>query len=131
MPSEFISVKRVVFVSTLTGLCWLALTDNRGWWFFFALWLAILYWQYVNQLNLPPIRWHRLPGFLMFFSKQLVLGAFDVAWRALAIKPNIAPQWQWYPVRLSQPASRQLLASLISLLPGTCSAQVQHHRQRT
>jgi multicomponent Na+:H+ antiporter subunit E len=69
-----------------------------------------------------------VPGFLLFFFRQLVLGAFDVAWRALAITPDFVPQWQRYPLRLIAPANQRLLASMISLLPGTCSAEIEQHQ---
>lgn len=112
------------------ALCWAALTNNRGWWFFIPLCGAILWWLYRVNLQLPAIRWRALPRFLLFFSRQLVLGAVDVGWRALAIKPQFSPQWQRYPLSLAEPASQRLLASMVSLLPGTCSAQIEQHQQQ-
>ncbi|KKO45351.1 hypothetical protein WG68_11580 [Arsukibacterium ikkense] len=112
------------------ALCWAALTENRGWWFFLPLCGVILLWLYLLNMQLPALRWRALPGFILFFFRQLVLGAVDVGWRALAIKPHFAPQWQRYPIRLTEPASQRLLASMISLLPGTCSAQIELHQQQ-
>ena len=116
--------------SILAALSWAALTESQGWWFFLPLWFLILAWMYVARLMLPALRLKALPGFLLFFSRQLVLGAFDVGWRALAIKPHFAPQWQRYSISLSEPASQRLLASMISLLPGTCSAEIEQHQQQ-
>lgn len=117
-------------LSTVAALCWAALTENRGWWFFLPLWLLILIWLHFAKLDLPAVRLRALPGFILFFSRQLVLGAVDVGWRALALKPQFAPQWQHYPIRLSEPSSQRLLASMISLLPGTCSARIEQHPQQ-
>lgn len=118
---------QLVLAGFVIALCWAALTENRGWWFFMPLCPAILVWIYFANIQLPAIRWRVLPRFLGFFSRQLVLGAIDVGWRALAIKPQFAPQWQRYPLNLAEPASQRLLASMISLLPGTCSAQIEQH----
>ncbi|MDR6982834.1 multisubunit Na+/H+ antiporter MnhE subunit [Rheinheimera pacifica] len=107
------------------ALCWAALTGGRGWWFFLPLCLLLLLWCYWAKLSLPPVRFKAVPGFLLFFSRQLVLGAWDVAWRALAPSPRLAPQWQPYAISLAQPASQRLLASMVSLLPGTCAVNIE------
>lgn len=117
-------VARYCVLVTLLTLCWAALSGGRGWWFFLPLCLLVMLWCYLAKLSLPTLRLRALPAFLGFFSRQLVLGAFDVAWRALAPKARMAPQWQRYPLRLRHPASQQLLASLVSLLPGTCSVNI-------
>tara|TARA_B100001059_G_scaffold87873_1_gene86189 strand:- start:142310 stop:142783 length:474 start_codon:yes stop_codon:yes gene_type:complete len=116
--------------SLLAALCWGALTENQGWWFFLPLCALLLIWRHYARLSLPGVRLAAVPGFVVFFVKQVVLGAFDVGWRALGPKSKCSPDWRRYPVRLSDPASQRLLASLISVLPGTCSAQIESHPQR-
>ena len=111
--------------SLLAALCWAALTENQGWWFFLPLWGLLLIWQHFANLTLPGLRLHAVPGFMLFFVRQIVLGAFDVGWRALRPFPEFSPDWQRYPVSLSEPSSQRLLASLVSVLPGTCSAQIE------
>ncbi|SNY45171.1 multisubunit sodium/proton antiporter, MrpE subunit [Arsukibacterium tuosuense] len=120
----------MAMLSILAALVWAALTQNQGWWFFLPLWLLMLIWQYFARLTLPSVRLQVLPGFIWFFFRQLVLGAFDVGWRALAREPQFSPQWQSYSMSLTKPASQRLLASLISLLPGTCSAGVEQDPQQ-
>lgn len=112
-------------LSIMAALCWAALTENQGWLFFLPLWLLILFWLQFSPVTLLALRLSVLPGFMLFFFWQLVLGAFDVGWRALAPGRHFAPGWQHYPSRLSQPASQRLLATMISLLPGTCSARIE------
>lgn len=123
----FHRMTNMAILSILTALVWAALTENRGWWFFIPVCGAILLWLYFANIQVPAIRWRALPGFLLFFARQLVLGAFDVGWRALAPEQKLAPGWQRYPISLSEPASQRLLASMISLLPGTCSAEIEQH----
>lgn len=125
---KFHRMTEMAILSILAATGWAALTENRGWWFFLPLWLLMLIWQYFARVRLPGLRFRVLPGFLWFFSRQLVLGAFDVGWRALAPKQQFAPGWQRYPLSLSEPASQRLLASLISLLPGTCSAEIEQQQ---
>jgi multicomponent Na+:H+ antiporter subunit E len=118
----------VICYSALSGvfaLCWAALTGGRGWWFFLPLCLLLLLWCYLAKLSLPPLRFKAVPGFLLFFSRQLILGAWDVAWRALALSPRLAPQWQPYAISLAQPASQRLLASMVSLSPGICAVNIE------
>ncbi|WP_214000866.1 Na+/H+ antiporter subunit E [Arsukibacterium sp.] len=121
----FHRMTEVTILSVMAALGWAALSQNRGWWFFLPLWLLILVWQHLTRVTLPGLRLTALPGFLWFFSRQLVLGAFDVGWRALALQQKLVPGWQHYPLSLSEPASQRLLASMISLLPGTCSAEIE------
>ena len=116
--------------SLLAALCWGALTENQGWWFFLPLCVLLLIWRHYARLSLPGVRLTAVPGFVVFFGRQLVLGAIDVGWRALGPTSKCSPDWRRYPLRLSAPASQRLLASLISVLPGTCSAQIESHPQR-
>lgn len=112
-------------ISGIFALCWAALTGGRGWWFFLPLCLLLLLWCNLAKLSLPPVRFKAVPGFLLFFSRQLVLGAWDVAKRALSPAPRWAPQWQPYSISLTQAASQRLLASMVSLLPGTCAVNIE------
>ncbi|MGP9801039.1 Na+/H+ antiporter subunit E [Rheinheimera sp. NSM] len=125
LPNRGAAFIRYTALGVAFALCWAALSGGRGWWFFLPLCLLLMLWCYLTKLSLPPVRLTAIPGFLLFFSRQLVLGAFDVAWRALAPNPKLAPQWQRYNLSLRQPANQQLLASLVSLLPGTCSVNIE------
>ncbi|WP_333609620.1 Na+/H+ antiporter subunit E [Arsukibacterium sp.] len=115
------SLSAVAAIIVAAALCWGALTAGRGWWFFLPLCLLLLLWCQRQQLTLPALRLRHLPGFVWYFSRQRVLGACDVALRALSPKLRLAPGWQHYQMRLVHAPSQRLLASMVSLLPGTCS----------
>jgi len=116
--------RQPIVLSLLAAAMWALLTANQGWGFFVPLCVALLIWQYANPSEIPVLRWRYLPAFLWFFLRQLVLGAFDVARRALFTGAGADHGWGAYSSRLQQAPNRQLLATLISLLPGTCSASV-------
>lgn len=117
-------VRQSLMFSLLAAACWAVLTANQGWGFFAVLWLGLMLWLYRNPLSFPKLRWRYIPAFLWFFLRQLFLGAIDVARRALLTGAGENHGWAEYPTKLSQAHNRQLLATLISLLPGTCSASV-------
>lgn len=125
VPGQGAVFIRYAALGAIFALCWAVLTGGRGWWFFLPLCLLLLLWCYLAKLSLPPVRFRAVPGFLLFFSRQLILGAWDVAWRALAPGSRWSPQWQRYDVSLTQPASQRLLASMVSLLPGTCAVNIE------
>jgi multicomponent Na+:H+ antiporter subunit E len=72
-----------------------------------------------------PWRPLRLFRFALFFIRTSVVGGLDVAWRAVQRRPALHPTWLRY--RLSLPAGqpRTLMVSMLSLLPGTLSAELQ------
>lgn len=63
-----------------------------------------------------------LLGFVAYFLVESLRGGADVAWRALRRDLPIDPQLLRYPVQLPPGAPRTLLVGVISLLPGTLSA---------
>ncbi|MGY6646926.1 MAG: Na+/H+ antiporter subunit E [Salinarimonas sp.] len=77
----------------------------------------------------PATRWRIAPvaalRFAGWFALQSVLGATDVACRALALRMDLAPGLCIYPLRLPQGAPRVFFANAISLLPGTLSAELE------
>lgn len=71
-----------------------------------------------------PWRPWRLPGFFGFFLKESLLGGLDVARRAFARRVDVEPCFAHYPLALPPGAARTLMVSLVSLLPGTLSADL-------
>jgi len=73
-----------------------------------------------------PARWHlaALPAFLRFFLVESFRGATDVAWRAMRRDLPIDPHLVRYRVALPPGPGRTLLAGVVSLLPGTLTADV-------
>jgi multicomponent Na+:H+ antiporter subunit E len=68
------------------------------------------------------LRLGSLPAFLGFFLIESFRGAADVAWRALRRDLPIDPHLVRYRVSLPPGPARTLLAGVVSLLPGTLTA---------
>jgi len=62
-------------------------------------------------------------AFLPWFFWQSLRGGADVALRAFAPSVRIAPGLHAYTLRLRDPGARVVFANVVSLLPGTFSAQ--------
>ncbi|WPL10699.1 putative monovalent cation/H+ antiporter subunit E [Thiorhodovibrio litoralis] len=67
----------------------------------------------------------RLLPFVLFFVVASARGGLDVAGRILARTLDIAPGFITYRIRLRHPGARILFIDLISLLPGTLSADIE------
>ena len=75
----------------------------------------------------PPYPWrpHRLVLFLLYFLRESFSGGIDVAWRALHPKLLIDPCFGEYRLCLPPGQPQTLLISIVSLLPGTLSADMK------
>jgi len=73
-----------------------------------------------------PLPWRpwRLPGFFGYFLKASLLGGLDVARRAFVRRVDVEPCFAYYTLALPHGAPRTLMISLVSLLPGTLSANL-------
>jgi len=70
----------------------------------------------------------RLPGFALFFLVESFRGGVDVAWRSLHPRVPVQPFFFAHPMTLPEGAPSTLLISVISLLPGTLSAELRPDR---
>lgn len=73
-----------------------------------------------------PFRWNplRLAGFAGFFVVESFRGGIDVAWRSLHPRLPIAPRFFEHEIAVPRGQPSTLLISVISLLPGTLSAEL-------
>jgi multicomponent Na+:H+ antiporter subunit E len=62
--------------------------------------------------------------FIPFFVGQSVLGGVDVALRAVARTPRLAPGYVEVRFRLSEESARVFVANTMSLMPGTLSVRL-------
>lgn len=117
----------VLFRTMVFAVLWLLLA-GPGW----ESWLigvpAILAAAGVSARLAP--RWPRLAPlgvlrFIPFFLWQSVRGGLDVAMRVLHPRLQIAPAFVTYQLRLTDPAAQVVLLDVISLLPGTLSAELR------
>lgn len=84
----------------------------------------------VTSLLLLPaggLRWRPLGvlRFVPYFLKQSVLGGIDVTRRAMSPALPLKPGFVEVPLRLKHDEARVLFVWVISLLPGTASAQLK------
>lgn len=82
--------------------------------------LAVSAWTLpLGRPMLPPSRWLALLGFLIWFLRQAVVGAFDVARRALGPGRLVDPINEEVPVRLHVGQGRLFAAACCNLMPGS------------
>jgi multicomponent Na+:H+ antiporter subunit E len=86
------------------------------------------------SLRLAPRRapWRLWPAlrFLAFFIVQSLYAGFDVALRAFAPRPRLAPALIDYRLRLPPGPVRVLFANVVSLVPGTLSTELTDKQLR-
>jgi len=66
-----------------------------------------------------------LPGFIAWFLWNSFRGGIDVALRALKPRLSLHPGFIHYPLHIPQGHARLFLVNVVSLLPGTLSADVE------
>jgi multicomponent Na+:H+ antiporter subunit E len=107
------------------ALIWLALNGLDGWWFgLLAASVGAVAGGLLASGQPHPWRLHRLAGFAMFFLVESFKGGVDVAWRALRPDLPIKPEFHRCRLDLPEGQPRTLMVSVISLLPGTLSADL-------
>jgi multicomponent Na+:H+ antiporter subunit E len=75
------------------------------------------------------VRLLRLPGFALFFAREIVVSNLKVAAAVLAPEGRLRPAIVAVPLRLDRDAEIALLADLITLTPGTLSLDVSPDRR--
>jgi len=114
------------------AVLWWALTGGRpgAWWYFVpVLLVASLVPRWLPQpesafrLNLGG-----LLGFVPFFLHNSIKGGWDVARRALLPGTRLEPGLYHHHLRLPSETARIFLAHVVSLLPGTLSAELDGSR---
>lgn len=105
---------------------WLALNGLTAWWLGAV--FAALGGLAGSTLAIgDPYPWRplRLLLFFAYFVRASILGGVDVAARALDPRLPIEPRFLRYPLTVPPGQPRTLLVSLVSLLPGTLSADLE------
>lgn len=109
----------------LFALIWWMLTDGAmdSWQVGAAM---VLFSTLVSVLMLPPFFWSLtgIVAFVPFFLWHSLRGGVDVAKRAFHPKLPIAPEILKYPLQLPPGLPRVFMANIVSLLPGTLSAEL-------
>ena len=84
--------------------------------------LGLLSRQLLPKLSPFRIAIHQIPQFMVFFLYQSCHGGIDVALRTLT--NNLSPGILTYRFQLSNEMARVCFANIVSLLPGTLSAEL-------
>jgi multicomponent Na+:H+ antiporter subunit E len=119
--------------TVLLSLAWMALTGD---WSLpaavFSLafgWLLLRFARPLGGEGFRRVRLGRLPGFLLFFLKELVVANLKVAAAVLFPEGRLRGAIVALPLQLDRDAEIALLANLISLTPGTLSLHVSPDRR--
>ena len=118
---------------TLLALAWMALTGD---WSLPALafsgalgWLLLRLARPLGGEGFRRVRLARLPGFLLYFLKEVVVANLKVAAAVIAPAGRLRPAIVAVPLTLDRDAEIALLANLITLTPGTLSLDVSPDRR--
>lgn len=117
----------VIRVGLLTGLWWALVPDEPASWIVGGPAVALAAWG-AGRLASPQARRVSLPGalrFVPYFLRTSLQGGVDVGWRALHPRLPIDPAFVRHPLRLPEGTARTFLVNVVSLLPGTLSAEVE------
>lgn len=124
---------RALLVRSLTlALLWWALTEGEAIGAF-GLIVVALALAATFALAAPRPGVLRLSGLLRFlavFFWESLRGGVDVAGRALALRPAIAPGIVEIPLLIPDEREQVLVAGVLSLVPGTVSAELEAERLR-
>lgn len=111
---------------SLFAIIWWMLTDGdaQSWWIGAP---AVLLTAGISTVALGPSRmcWPQLFWFIPFFFKRSLVGAIDVSRRAIQPSLPLTPALVEHPLQIPKGDARTLLVNIISLLPGTLSADVR------
>ena len=118
---------------SLLALAWMALT---GEWSLPALgfscalgWLLLRLVRPLGGEGFRRVRLARLPGFLAYVLKEVVVANLRVAAAVIAPAGRLRPAIVAVPLTLDRDAEIALLANLITLTPGTLSLDVSPDRR--
>jgi len=87
--------------------------------------IAVVAYQQLRVHGKPAIHVRLLPGFSIWFLWHSLRGGIDVAWRALQPKVQLQPGFLHYRLTLPPGPARLFLVNVVSLLPGTLSADIE------
>lgn len=103
------------------GALWLLLSGASGWVYGLVCALAAAGLSLWLKLPFAGLKLRYLPPFLFFFFHEVVLGAWDVARRALHPGLPLDPAWVTHSFACSNPRVHLLLSAMVGLMPGTFS----------
>jgi multicomponent Na+:H+ antiporter subunit E len=122
-------IARVLSRSITFGFLWWVLGGNDPLWWWVGLPAVGLAVMVSLAFSPAPCRLRWSPGglalFVPFFFIQSLRGGLDVARRALHPRLPLNPSLVRYPLRLEETPAQVFMANVVSLLPGTLSADLE------
>jgi multicomponent Na+:H+ antiporter subunit E len=103
---------------------WLLLSGADGWAFGLIFALAATVLSLWLRMPFPRLRLLYLPVFLGFFLMEVLLGAWDVARRALHPGMPLDPAWVTHVLKCTDPGVRLALSAMVGLMPGTLASHM-------
>ncbi len=117
------------YVAALAFLWWvLGGTEPASW----AVGLPVMVLATALSMAIAPSRpwkWRLrvIPAFAWFFLKESLRGGIDVARRAYSVHMSLQPAMLNYPLHLPDGPARVFLLNVLSLRPGTLSADIREN----
>lgn len=112
--------------TVLFSILWWVLTDGAaGAWGIGVPAVASAMLVSVKLMPRERLVWREVFGFIPFFLWHSLKGGIDVAWRVFQPRMPIAPTIIEFPLRLPPGLPQVALINIMSLLPGTLSAELE------
>ena len=121
-------IKSIITRGVIFAIIWWVLTDGAA-----SSWVigvpAVLLTLVISFTFTPPLefRWLALLRFTFYFLWRSMLGGVDVGRRVFRKQLPIAPALFDYSLQLPPGPPRALMANVVSLLPGTLSAEIKQN----
>lgn len=114
-------------------LCWLMLNQSASpgnWLLGGALAMAVPWFTERLRPDKPRFKaWGTVLGLGGVVLKDIVLSNVEVARRVLGPETALSPGWVWVPLDIRDPHGIVALAGIITLTPGTLSAELSEDRR--
>ncbi|WP_028238262.1 Na+/H+ antiporter subunit E [Stutzerimonas azotifigens] len=114
----------------LYGALWAVIAEGGGWLLGVPFVVAAVVLSLRLSLRPWRLRLRALPGFVGYFLRLMLGGAWDVARRALHRRCPVAPAWVEYPLSADSAHVHLLLSALVGLLPGTLASGIEDGRMQ-
>lgn len=128
MNKFIVASKRCLLPFLIYGLIWVIISKGD-----FTSWvvglpsiaLAVTITDRLFAMRIQKVNISLLPGFIIWFLWHSLRGGMDVAWRALQPSVQLDPGFLHYHMTLPQGQARLIMINVVSLLPGTLSADIE------
>ncbi|ASF49091.1 sodium:proton antiporter [Methylophaga nitratireducenticrescens] len=123
-----LSIKKVLGWLIVYSLLWIVLTESSGIAFGSFVILAATCISLYLAVPTPTLKMRYMPPFVVFFLKEMTMGGWDVARRALSPSLPITPHWVVYSLHDCPENIKLILSALIGLMPGTLASHYKNQQ---